>query len=200
MCPHHCCSGLYQGPGIRRSPPSVYFGKSLMTYALMALLLSLALPTAAHAGPAATNSGKRCGGVVMVPNLPTEGDNHKAFIEHIGIYKVSGGLLPHREHYCQMVDVECTREAGKCRAAFAMIVLPKGKPPELGVYMTDDYKITMWTTNRISAERPTPIGGKSEIYITLNDQTPDDVQMMNIVPKISNSGELTTDVLTIDQR
>jgi hypothetical protein len=89
----------------------------------------------------------------MVPNIPTEGDkNHKALVENIGIYKVSGTLLPFREHFCQMVGLECAREAGKCRAEFAMVSLPKGEPTKLGIYIIDDYRITTSTEDRITAE------------------------------------------------
>jgi hypothetical protein len=175
-----------------------------MKHALLAVLLSLALPAAARA------EFPTCGGVVMVPN-PFMSD--KASAEKIGIYKTSGALLPHTEHYCPMVAIECKRDlplggngnpTGKCRVAFASIGLPQGEPPELSVYIDDDYKITTWTTDTITAERPTFMGGKSEIYIKLNDQKPDNIQMFRITPKSSTSGELTgewtTEVQTVNQR
>jgi hypothetical protein len=46
--------------------------------------------------------------------------------------------------------------------------------------MIDDYRVTMLTTDRITAERPTPIGGKSEIHIS--DQNSRQGQTMNMVP------------------
>jgi len=75
-----------------------------------------------------------------------------------------------------------------------------GQPQVIGVMMSDDYKVTDWTRDTISAELHNVgvLGGTSYLHIAINDGTPDKAEVINITKSlIAKPGEWITEVLTV---
>ena len=65
--------------------------------------------------------------------------------------------------------------------------------------MSDDYKVTEWTKDTISAELHLTItGGTSYLHIVINDDVPDRAEIVNFKQSlVANPGEWVTEVLTV---
>src|SRR5882762_8203979 len=90
----------------------------------------------------------RCGGVLMATK--TMGSRgHKALIQQLGFWSIDGGLVMNGESTCTSIRIECERSSHTCRTATAVTNSIFGRPKVLGVFMSDDYKITEWTEDTI---------------------------------------------------
>ena len=65
--------------------------------------------------------------------------------------------------------------------------------------MSDDYTITTWTKEEISAQLNLVTGGTSQLHIAINDDTPDKVEIINIKKSlVAKPGEWVTEVMTVE--
>jgi hypothetical protein len=140
----------------------------------------------------------RCGGVLMATK--TMGSRgHKALIQNLGFWSIDGGLVMNGESTCTSIRIECERTSHACRTASAITQRAFDGPGVLGVFMSDDYKVTEWTKDTISAELQllTP-GATSYLHIVINDDVPDRAEIINFKQSlVANPGEWVTEVLTV---
>ena len=139
----------------------------------------------------------RCGGVLMATRTVTMKDR-KDMVQKLGFYAIDGGLVMDGKSTCTSIRVECSKEARTCRTATATTDAFMGQPQVIGVMMSDDYRVTDWTRDTISAEMHTAVGGTSYLHIAVNDGVPDKAEMINITKSfIDKPGEWVTEVLTV---
>jgi hypothetical protein len=139
----------------------------------------------------------RCGGVLMATRSIGIKD-HKSVVEKLGFYKIDGGLVLDGKSTCTSIVIECLKADRTCRTATAVTNSLSGQPHVVGVFMSDDYKVTDWTPEAISAEMHTSVGGTSYLHIVINDDAPDKVELINITKAfIGKPGEWVTEVLTV---
>jgi hypothetical protein len=177
-------------------------GVSRMTHrALSAVTLAaLVIASAAHAEPATPDSATAwskdfCGGVLMTIKT-TPDKHHKAWVHDNGFYKIDGGLVLNGKSTCTSISIECAKADGTCRAARAVTAGFIGPPEVLGVFLEDDYKITEWTADTITAMRHSL--GDTYLHIVINDQTPDDVRIINTSRSLEDPNKWATEVLTVE--
>jgi hypothetical protein len=140
----------------------------------------------------------RCGGVWMATRS-LGSPNHKMFVEKLGFYSIDGGLVMNGESTCTSIHIECEKTNGICRTATAVTNLLQGHAQVLGVFISDDYKITEWTRDTVSAETHTLNSGVVYLHIVINDEVPDKVEIIQINKSlIEKPGEWVTEVLTVD--
>jgi hypothetical protein len=140
----------------------------------------------------------RCGGVLMAVRGPVTKE-HKTIVQKLGFYAIDGGLVTNGESTCTSIRIECVKETGTCRTATAVTNSILGSPQVVGVFMSDDYKITEWTKDIISAELHAPVGGTSYLHIVINDGVADKVEIINITKSfIEKPSEWVTEVLTVE--
>lgn len=159
---------------------------------LLAVLIGLICITRASAED-------RCGGVLMAIRTTVMKDR-KEMVQKLGFYAIDGGLVMDGKSTCTTIRIECSKEARTCRTATAIThtQAAMGQPQVLGVRMSDDYTVTEWTRDTISAEMHTPVGGTSYLHIAINDGAPDKAQVINITKSlIAKPGEWITEVLTV---
>jgi hypothetical protein len=138
----------------------------------------------------------RCGGVLMASRGPVT-TGHKARVQKRGYLEIDGGLVMNGESTCTSIHIECLRATRTCRrSAGAVASSILGPPQVLGVFMDDDYKITDWTEDTISAQN-TIEGGTSYLHIAINDDVPDKAEVIRIT-KSSATGEWVTELMTVD--
>jgi hypothetical protein len=141
----------------------------------------------------------RCGGVLMA-TMTTVMKDRKEMVQKLGFYAIDGGLVMDGKSICTSIRIECSKEDRTCRTATATTHAFIGQPRVIGVMMSDDYRVTEWTRDTISAEMHTPIGGMSYLHIAINDDAPDKVQVINIIKSFISKppgGEWVTEVLTV---
>ena len=139
----------------------------------------------------------RCGGVLMATRTTVIKDR-KEMVQKLGFYAIDGGLVMDGKSTCTSIRIECSKEARTCRTATATTNAFMGRPQVIGVMMSDDYRVTEWTRDTISAEMHTPVGGTSYLHLAINDGAPDKVQVINITKSlIAKLGEWITEVLTV---
>jgi|SRR5271157_2220013 len=139
----------------------------------------------------------RCGGVLMATRTVTMKDR-KEMVQKLGFYAIDGGLVMDGKSTCTSIRIECSKEARACRTATATTNAFMGQPQVIGVFMSDDYRVTEWTRDTISAEMHTPVGGTSYLHIAINDGAPDKAEVINITKSlIAKPGEWITEVLTV---
>jgi len=120
---------------------------------------------------AEASADDRCGGVLMATRTVAMKDR-KEMVQTLGFYKIDGGLVMNGESTCTSIVIECLRANHTCRTATAETNAFFGRPHVLGVFMSDDYRVTEWTKDTISAEMHTPVGSTSYLHIAINDGTP----------------------------
>jgi hypothetical protein len=124
--------------------------------------------------------------------------DHKALVQKLGFYKIDGGLVLNGQSTCTSIVIECLKADHTCRTATATTSSLSGQPHVVGVFMSDDYKVTDWTTDTISAEMHTSVGGTSYLHIAINDDAHDKAELINITKAfIGKPGEWVTEVLTV---
>ena len=139
----------------------------------------------------------RCGGVLMAARTVTMTDR-KEMVQKLGFYAMDGGLVMDGKSTCTSIRIECSKETRTCRTATATTNALMGQPQVIGVMMSDDYRVTDWTKDTISAELNTAVGGTSYLHIPINDGTPDKAEVINIAKSlIAKPGEWITEVLTV---
>src|SRR6266436_20769 len=107
---------------------------------------------------AEASADDRCGGVLMATRTTAMKDR-KEMVQTLGFYKIDGGLVMNGQSTCTSIVVECLKANRTCRTATATTNALLGQPQVIGVFMSDDYKVTEWTKDTISAEMHTPVGG-----------------------------------------
>jgi hypothetical protein len=144
------------------------------------------------------NANDLCGGVLMATRSPGTKD-HKALVQKFGFYMIDGGLVMNGGSTCTSIHIECQKATYTCRTATAVTNASAGRAHVVGVFMSDDYKITEWTKDTISAELDPLGGGKSYLHIIINDEVPDKAELINITKSlVTNPGEWVTEVLNVD--
>jgi hypothetical protein len=139
----------------------------------------------------------RCGGVLMAIRTVAM-DDHRGLVRKLGFYSIDGGLLMNGETTCTSIHIECQKAGRTCRTATAVTTAAFGLGRVLGVFMSDDYTVTEWTNETISAELRQQLGDESHLHIAINHGVPDDVQIINVHKSLlTKPGEWTTEVLTI---
>ena len=141
----------------------------------------------------------RCGGVLMATRTTVIKDR-KEMVQKLGFYAIDGGLVMDGKSTCTSIRIECSKEARTCRTATAITMMSASmrQPEVIGVMMSDDYRVTEWTRDTISAEMHTPVDGTSYLHIAINDGAPDKAQVINITKSlIAKPGEWVTEVLTV---
>ena len=124
--------------------------------------------------------------------------DRKEMVQKLGFYAIDGGLVMDGKSTCTSIRIECSKEARTCRTATATTNAFMGRPQVIGVMLSDDYRVTEWTRDTISAEMHTPVGGTSYLHLAINDGAPDKVQVINITKSlIAKLGEWITEVLTV---
>jgi hypothetical protein len=98
----------------------------------------------------------RCGGVLMATRTTVMKDR-KEMVQKLGFYAIDGGLVMDGKSTCTSIRIECSKEARTCRTATATTAF-MGQPQVIGVMMSDDYRVTEWTRDTISAEMHTRAG------------------------------------------
>jgi len=162
--------------------------------ALRALSLAVLIGLICGSG---ANAEDRCGGVLMAP-MTTVMKDRKETVQKLGFYAIDGGLVMDGKSTCTSIRIECSKEARTCRTATAITQAAMGKAQVIGVMMSDDYRVTEWTRDTISAEMRTLVGGTSYLHIASNDCAPDRAQIISITKSlIAKPDEWVTEVLTI---
>jgi hypothetical protein len=139
-----------------------------------------------------------CGGVLMATRTIGGIKDHKSVVQKLGFYKLDGGLVMDGKSTCTSIVIECLKETRTCRTATAVTSSFSGQPHVVGVFMSDDYKVTDWTPDTISAEMHTSVGGTSYLHVVINDDAPDKVELINITKAfMGKPGEWVTEVLTV---
>jgi hypothetical protein len=90
----------------------------------------------------------RCGGVLMA-NRTLAMKDRKEMVQKLGFYAIDGGLVIDGKSTCTSIRIECLKEARTCRTATATTNAFMGPPQVMGVFMSDDYKVTEWATDTI---------------------------------------------------
>lgn len=161
------------------------------------LLFGASLLTALYSAQAAAEAD-RCGGVLMA-NRTLGTRDHKASVQKLGFYMIDGGLVMNGKSTCTSIHIECERATNVCRTATAVTKESFGRGQVLGVFMSEDYKVTDWSNETIRAEMHPAIGGTSYLHILVNDEIPDKVELINIVQSfIAKPGEWVTEVMTVE--
>jgi hypothetical protein len=166
----------------------------LVSQILMSLLLISTFSGLAYSDD---TKPEECGGVLMTSR--TRGlDGHQALVEKLGFYMIDGGLVMNGKSTCTSIHIECAKAAQTCRIATAVTDLLLGHPHVGGIFMSDDYKITEWTKDSISAEMRPMGGGTSQLHIGINDNVPDNVDLINVTKSfVAKPGEWVTEVMTV---
>jgi hypothetical protein len=160
----------------------------------VALWLAVVIGLSCSPGASAED---RCGGVLMAIRTAVMKDR-KEMVQKLGFYALDGGLVMDGKSTCTSIRIECSKEARTCRTATATTNALMGQPQVMGVMMSDDYKVTEWTRDTISAEMQTPVGGMSYLHIAINDGAPDNAQVINVFKSlVAKPGEWVTEVLTV---
>jgi hypothetical protein len=138
-----------------------------------------------------------CGGVLMATRTTAMKDR-KELVQKLGFYKIDGGLVMNGESTCTSIVIECLKANHTCRTATATTNSLVAQAQVIGMFMSDDFKVTEWSNDTISAELHTPVGGTSYLHIAINDDTPDKAEVINITKSfIDKAGKWITEVLTV---
>ncbi len=104
-----------------------------------------------------------CGGVAMPLRLFS---SDGAMDAKIGGFVVDGSLFQDGKNTCQAVHIACFKATGSCETAIAVMIFEKDRYPRiLGIFISDEIKISRWTNNEIVAAGQTHLCKWSQLFV-----------------------------------
>src|SRR6266568_7593268 len=104
-----------------------------------------------------------CGGVAM-PLRVFSSDG--AMDAKIGVFVVDGSLFLDGKNTCQAVHIACFKETGSCETAIAVMIFEKDRYPRiLGIFVSNEMKISRWTNDEIVAAGQTHLCKWSQLFV-----------------------------------